>query len=135
MAALTPSLVGRILRIPAPNGLRRCRPVIRHHDRYTTAWNDHDPRGVTAAFAEGGTVSDPATDGTLVGEEISEWVEETRGGSRTFDSGQIGASPTGTGCCSSSGFSARPIAYGLLHDYVETHIVPMENSKSTTSTW
>ena len=51
--------------------------AISHHDRYTEAWNDHDPDGVMAVFADGGTVSDPATDGTLAGEEIGEWVEET----------------------------------------------------------
>lgn len=51
--------------------------AIQYHDRYTTAWNDHDPAGVMAVFADGGTVSDPATDGTLSGEEIGEWVEET----------------------------------------------------------
>ncbi|WP_276274283.1 ester cyclase [Haloarcula litorea] len=32
------------------------------------------------AFADGGTVSDPATEGTLSGEEIKEWVEETTEG-------------------------------------------------------
>lgn len=51
--------------------------MIQHHDRYTTAWNDHDAEGVMAVFADGGTVSDPATDGTLTGEEIGEWVAET----------------------------------------------------------
>ena len=51
--------------------------AISYHDRYTEAWNDHDLNGVMAVFADGGTVSDPATDGTLAGEEIGEWVEET----------------------------------------------------------
>lgn len=32
-------------------------------------------------FADGGTVSDPATGGTIAGEEIKEWVEETTEGS------------------------------------------------------
>jgi steroid delta-isomerase-like uncharacterized protein len=51
--------------------------AISQHDRYASAWNDHDPEGVMSVFADGGTVSDPATDGTLSGEEIGEWVEET----------------------------------------------------------
>lgn len=51
-----------------------------HYDRYAAAWNDHDPEGAMDAFAPGGTMTDPATDGVLAGEEIGEWVEETVAG-------------------------------------------------------
>lgn len=48
-----------------------------HYERYVEGWNDHDPEVVMSAFADGGTASDPATDGTISGTEIREWVEET----------------------------------------------------------
>jgi len=51
-----------------------------YYDRYVEGWNDHDPDTVLSAFADGGTVSDPATDGALSGDEIREWVEETTTG-------------------------------------------------------
>ncbi|WP_276274262.1 ester cyclase [Haloarcula litorea] len=51
-----------------------------YYDRYVEGWNNHDSEGVIDAFADGGTVSDPATEGTLSGEEIKEWVEETTEG-------------------------------------------------------
>lgn len=51
-----------------------------YYDRYVAGWNDHDPAAVLDAFADGGTISDPATDGPLSGEEIAEWVEETTDG-------------------------------------------------------
>lgn len=54
--------------------------IDRYYDQYVEGWNDHDPDAVMSAFADGGTVSDPATDGTLSGEEIREWVEETTAG-------------------------------------------------------
>jgi steroid delta-isomerase-like uncharacterized protein len=51
-----------------------------YYDRYVEGWNNHDPETVMEAFADGGTVSDPATDGTLSGDEIRGWVEETTEG-------------------------------------------------------
>lgn len=54
--------------------------VDRYYERYRQGWNDHDPEAVMAAFADGGTITDPATDGTLSGTEIGEWVEETTAG-------------------------------------------------------
>lgn len=48
-----------------------------YYDRYVEAWNEYNPEAVMAQFADGGTLNDPATDGTLTGEEIGEWVEET----------------------------------------------------------
>ncbi|MFT4884950.1 MAG: steroid delta-isomerase-like uncharacterized protein [Natronomonas sp.] len=51
-----------------------------YYDRYVEGWNDHDPATVMEAFADGGTISDPATDGTLSGDEIREWVKETTEG-------------------------------------------------------
>lgn len=47
------------------------------YERYVAAWNAHDPDAVLAAFADGGTFTDPASDGTLAGDEIRDWVEET----------------------------------------------------------
>lgn len=54
--------------------------IDQYYDQYVQGWNNHDPDAVMEAFADGGTVSDPATDGTLAGEEIREWVEETTAG-------------------------------------------------------
>lgn len=54
--------------------------VDEYYDRYVEGWNNHDPETVLAAFADGGTVSDPATDGTLSGDEIADWVAETTAG-------------------------------------------------------
>lgn len=51
--------------------------TVAYYDRYVEAWNAYDPEAVMAQFADGGTLVDPATDGTLSGEEIGEWVEET----------------------------------------------------------
>ncbi|MEF8808224.1 ester cyclase [Natronomonas sp.] len=51
-----------------------------YYGRYVEGWNDHDPEVVIEAFADGGTISDPATDGALSGDEIKEWVEETTEG-------------------------------------------------------
>jgi steroid delta-isomerase-like uncharacterized protein len=51
-----------------------------YYEHYVEGWNSHDPERVMDAFADGGTVSDPATGGTLSGEEIEEWVEETTEG-------------------------------------------------------
>lgn len=51
--------------------------MVEHYDRYAEGWNDHDPEAVMAAFADGGTFEDAATDETLRGEEIGEWVEES----------------------------------------------------------
>jgi steroid delta-isomerase-like uncharacterized protein len=62
-----------------PTGMAE-RDIIAHHNQYTEGWNNHDPETVMAAFAEGGTVSDPATDGVLSGKEIGEWVEKTTRG-------------------------------------------------------
>lgn len=56
--------------------------TMRHDDiearygRYVDAWNAHDPTGVMTEFADDGTFDDPASDGTLSGEEIGAWVEE-----------------------------------------------------------
>lgn len=47
------------------------------YDRYVDAWNAHDPEAVMAEFTDDGTFNDPASDGTLVGAEIGDWVEET----------------------------------------------------------
>lgn len=51
--------------------------MVGYYDRYVEAWNEHDPESVMEQFADGGTLDDPATDGTLTGQEIGEWVEET----------------------------------------------------------
>lgn len=56
------------------------RVIDEYYDRYVEGWNSHDPKKVIDAFADGGTVSDPATEGTLSGEEIEEWVKETTEG-------------------------------------------------------
>lgn len=39
--------------------------MVTYYDRYVEAWNEYDPEAVMAQFAEGGTLDDPATDGTL----------------------------------------------------------------------
>ncbi|MFB6127916.1 MAG: ester cyclase [Halolamina sp.] len=56
------------------------RNVDTYYDRYVDGWNSHDPERVMEAFADGGTISDPVTEGTLSGVEIEEWVEETTEG-------------------------------------------------------
>lgn len=51
--------------------------IVDYYDRYAEGWNEHDPEAVMAAFADGGTFEDAASDETLRGEEIGEWVEES----------------------------------------------------------
>ena len=41
---------------------------------YFDAWNRHDPASVAALFVEGGTYSDPATNGELIGDAIKAYV-------------------------------------------------------------
>lgn len=41
---------------------------------YFDAWNRHDPAGVAALFVEGGTYSDPSTNGELSGDAIASYV-------------------------------------------------------------
>jgi steroid delta-isomerase-like uncharacterized protein len=43
--------------------------------RYFDAWNQHDSAAVVAAFAEGGTYTDPATPGPLTGAAIGSYAE------------------------------------------------------------
>lgn len=52
-------------------------PQAAYHDAYIEAWNDHDPEGVVAQFAEGGTYRDPLCEAPLAGAEIAEFVELT----------------------------------------------------------
>jgi steroid delta-isomerase-like uncharacterized protein len=42
--------------------------------RYLQAWNDHDPTAIVAAFAEGGTYTDPAVPKGLTGPAIGEYA-------------------------------------------------------------
>lgn len=49
----------------------------RYFERYTGAWNDHDPDAVTAQFAPGGTYVDPSLDAALAGEEVAGLVADT----------------------------------------------------------
>ncbi len=43
--------------------------------RYFDAWNNRDAAAIVATFAEGGTYSDPATQGPLQGEAIGQYAE------------------------------------------------------------
>src|SRR4051794_25820669 len=43
-------------------------------DRYFEAWNDHDPAGVVASLAAGGTYEDPTTGGPLSGDALHDNV-------------------------------------------------------------
>jgi len=42
--------------------------------RYFKAWNSHDPSGIVATFAEGGTYENPASGGPVSGEAIGEYA-------------------------------------------------------------
>jgi steroid delta-isomerase-like uncharacterized protein len=44
-------------------------------DTYFSGWNDHDPAGVVASLAEGGTYEDPTTGGPLSGAALVENIE------------------------------------------------------------
>jgi steroid delta-isomerase-like uncharacterized protein len=48
-----------------------------YFERYTEAWNDHDPDAVTAQFAPGGTYVDPSLDAPLARDEVPDFVAET----------------------------------------------------------
>lgn len=54
--------------------------VIRYWDRYSEGWEEHDPDAVMAAFAPGGSVTDPTLNEPRTAEEIGSWVEETIAG-------------------------------------------------------
>jgi steroid delta-isomerase-like uncharacterized protein len=43
--------------------------------RYTDAWNRHDAAGIVATFAEGGTYTDPTTNGLLSGAAIAAYAQ------------------------------------------------------------
>jgi steroid delta-isomerase-like uncharacterized protein len=49
----------------------------RYFERYTAAWNDHDPDGVTAQFAPDGTYVDPSLATPLARDEVPDFVAET----------------------------------------------------------
>jgi steroid delta-isomerase-like uncharacterized protein len=46
-------------------------------ERYTDAWNDHDPDAVVAQFASDGTYVDPSLDDPLSRAEVADFVAET----------------------------------------------------------
>jgi steroid delta-isomerase-like uncharacterized protein len=46
-------------------------------ERYTDAWNDHDPDAVVAQFAPGGTYVDSSLDEPLSRAEVPDFVAET----------------------------------------------------------
>jgi steroid delta-isomerase-like uncharacterized protein len=46
---------------------------------YTDAWNRHDAAGIVATFAEGGTYTDPTTDGPIAGAALAAYAESLWG--------------------------------------------------------
>jgi steroid delta-isomerase-like uncharacterized protein len=46
-------------------------------ERYTDAWNDHDPDAVVAQFASDGTYVDPSLDDPLSRAQVTDFVAET----------------------------------------------------------
>ena len=48
-----------------------------YFERYTAAWNEHDPEAVAEQFAPGGTYVDPAVGDPIRGPEVGEFVAET----------------------------------------------------------
>jgi steroid delta-isomerase-like uncharacterized protein len=44
-------------------------------ERYADAWNRHDASGIVAAFADGGTYTDPSSSGPLTGAAIGTYAE------------------------------------------------------------
>jgi steroid delta-isomerase-like uncharacterized protein len=50
-------------------------PLPEHVQKYFDAWNRHDGRAISAAFAPGGTYADAVTGGPLSGDKIAEYAE------------------------------------------------------------